>query len=293
MTALTLRSGGSSRVGWLWRITCFLAAFLLLQVTPQSVAARGTPSSRVSVQPVLFVPKGEVEPSGDDSELLMRHLEWSQRRYQKMLGGKHTFEIAGRPVVYRAQHNLVWYRHQPQEAAPHYVAELLRYFDVDRATCRSVYVIIVVNPRDKFPNGGGRPINGSFGKGGGAVALSTYALEKMPNFQSTLQHELGHSFGLPHVDVYGYSMDSSPSIMSYNKAHHTNGLDPSPTPGTLIPEDRRGLAMNQQVFPGLQFDPARDVPRNYKLWPKVVGLKPMVLPDTDSPELEDRPRQKR
>jgi hypothetical protein len=223
---------------------------------PSSVDA----SSRVTVQPVLLVPTGAVDPSSNEVDMLARHFEWSQKRYQEMLGDGHTFEITGRPVVYRARHDLAWYRQRPEGAAPDLVAELFRHFKVDRTTCASVYVILVVNLADKFPNGGGRPINGGYGTGGGVVVLSTFAMEKMPNFQSTLQHELGHAFGLPHVDAYGYSMESNPSIMTYNKAHHSNGFNPSPTPATLIPEDRRGLAMNQRVFPGLRFDPARDVP---------------------------------
>jgi hypothetical protein len=179
-------------------------------------------------------------------------------------------------VVYRAPHDLAHYRQQAEGAAQLLTAELLPFFHVDRMTCNSVYVIVVMNPHDDFPQGGGRPINGGFGKGGGALALSTYLLDRMPNFQSTLQHELGHAFGLPHVKEYGYNMRTNASIMSYNPAHHTSGFQPSPTPGTLIPEDRRGLALNQRVFPGLSFDPRRDVPAGYRLQ-RVVGLGPMTL----------------
>ena len=77
-------------------------------------------------------------------------------------------------------------------------------------------------------------------------------------------------------------MKTNPSIMSYNPAHHTNGFDPSPTPGTLIPEDLRGLAKNQRVFPGLRFDPRRDVPAGYHLHP-LVKLGPMELPEAGPP----------
>ena len=70
-------------------------------------------------------------------------------------------------------------------------------------------------------------------KGGGTVLLSSYEFDRAPNVQSSVQHELGHSFGLPHVDVYGYDMGSNDSLMSYNPKHHTNGLTPSATLGTL------------------------------------------------------------
>ena len=259
-----------------------LAALLLFGVSSPLLAAEAEGESRVTVLPLFLVRKGEPEPSRDESERLMRHIEWSQKRYRELLGGAHSFELESKsPEVYRAEHDLNFYRRQPEGAAPRFVAELLRHFRVSRTECRSVYLIVVMNPYDNFPNGGGRPINGGYGTGGGVLTLSSYALDRIPNFQSTLRHELGHSFGLPHVNSYGYSMSGSPSIMSYNPAHHTDGFHDSETPGTLIPEDRRGLAKNQRVFPGLRFDPATDVPAGYRMH-GVVVLKPMTLP-TDPP----------
>jgi len=107
--------------------------------------------------------------------------------------------------------------------------------------------------------------------------VSSYALEKIPNFQSTLQHELGHTFGLPHVDVYGYNMNDNPSIMSYNLKHHTHGFNPIPNPGFLIPEDIRALAKNKRVFPQLVFSPAQDIPVGYRMKGFVL-LGPMQIP---------------
>jgi hypothetical protein len=43
----------------------------------------------------------------------------------------------------------------------------------------------------------------------------------------------------------------------------------------------RGLAMNQRVFPGLRFEPQRDVPKGYHLH-GVVKLGPMDLPELES-----------
>jgi len=94
-----------------------------------------------------------------------------------------------------------------------------------------------------------------------------------------LRHELGHSFGLPHVDVYGYDMKSNDSTMPYNPKHHTNGFEPSGTPGKLIPEDLRGLALDQRAFPTLRFDPEKDVPRGYTISAPVMILGPQKIPE--------------
>jgi len=118
--------------------------------------------------------------------------------------------------------------------------------------------------------------------GGGILALSSYAMMKMPDFQSTLRHELGHTFGLPHVEVYGYDMKNNPSIMSHTLSHYTNWFKDSETPGELIPEDHRGLARNQNVLPGLKFDPTWDVPATYHIFKETVGLPPMQLPADDN-----------
>jgi hypothetical protein len=66
--------------------------------------------------------------------------------------------------------------------------------------------------------------------------------------------------------------------MSYSAANFTDNFKPSPTPGVLIPEDRRGLALNDRVFAKTTFDPMRDVPAVYELSPRIVPLGPMTLP---------------
>jgi hypothetical protein len=96
---------------------------------------------------------------------------------------------------------------------------------------------------------------------------------------------LGHSFGLPHVDVYGYDLQTNMSIMSYNRKHHTDRFSPSLTPGILIPEDLRGLALNKRVFPHLYFDPRTDVPAGYELRP-VACIPPQKIPGQPPYEIE-------
>ena len=232
----------------------------------------------VKVLGVFFRPKDQPRPSPKVQELLMEHLRLTRRRYHEMLGGRDTFALADEKAhVYDAEHDLAHYKTLPQNGAPQYTSELLTQYHVSRFACPYVFVIVIVNPKGHFPNGGGRPINGGLSLGGGIVILSSYHLERPANLQSTLEHELGHSFGLLHVNAYGRNIRTNDSIMSYNRAHHSKGLELSKTPGILIPEDIRALALNGRVFRKLTVDPARDLPAGYTLAP-IRWLGPMQLP---------------
>ncbi|HLK15013.1 MAG TPA: hypothetical protein VKT78_09420, partial [Fimbriimonadaceae bacterium] len=161
-------------------------------------------------------------------------------------------------------------------AAEYAVSGLLRKDRRTRWNCPYVYVVLFVGAGEYPGGGGGRPINGGHDQGGGIIILADAYLETTPNFQSTLQHELGHAFGLPHVEVYGYDMLTNNSLMSYNPKHHTNFFIQSETPGQLIPEDLRGLAANKWAFPDFRFDPATDVPKGYSMHADIT-LGPMQL----------------
>jgi hypothetical protein len=214
----------------------------------------------------------------DQLKRLMRHLKWWQTRYRELLGHETTFVIAEqKPRVYRSHRPLEFYRVQPESSAPQIVSELLADLNYIRYNCPFILLVVMVNPQDDFPQAGGRPLNGGFNTGGGLIVLSSFALDRSPYFQSTLQHELGHGFGLPHVDVYGYDMKTNASIMSYDPRHHTKGFMDSRKPGKLIPEDRRGLALNTRAFPKFHFDPEKDIPRGYAI-AKIVTLGPMKIP---------------
>ncbi len=194
-----------------------------------------------------------------------------------MLRGRDNFITAdGPPLIHRSRIGLAELRAAPESGAPCLTGELLAASQTNRFNCPYVFVIVVMNPHDDFPVGGGRPLNGGYNTGGGIVILSSFALDQFPHFQSTLQHEVGHAFGLPHVDVYGHDMKTDDSIMSYNSAHHARGMRPSPNPGILMPEDLRGLSFNRRAFPNLTFRPARDVPAGYSL-ASAVPLGPMTI----------------
>ncbi|MDP2875410.1 MAG: hypothetical protein Q8O00_04440 [Holophaga sp.] len=234
---------------------------------------------RVRVLPVAFVPRDQSPPEPVETKLFLQHVDLARRRFREMLHGD-TFEIAGegRLKVVHGRKTLDHYRRARERGAPDMVAELLAEFGLTRFSNPYVFCILVMNARDSFPEGGGRPINGGVNLGGGMMYIASFELKRNAHFQTTLQHELGHGFGLPHVDVYGYPMQETDSIMSYNPAHHGRGLQPSPTPGTLIPEDRRALALNNRVFVNTTFRPARDIPSGGRISPRIVPLGPMTLP---------------
>jgi hypothetical protein len=256
---------------------CF-CAMTIIALSSAGFGADYPPPKEVKVLPVFFVPKGESPPTKQQAANLQKHVTWAQTRYKQILKGRDTFALAERkPQVYRAEHNLAYYRAQSEGAAPQIVDELLRHYKYNRYNCPLIFLAIVMNPHDDYPGGGARPFNGGINTGGGIVEMSSYGLGNAPNFQSTLQHELGHAFGLPHVDVYGYDMENNPSLMAYNPKHLTDGFKPSKTPGILIAEDIRALALNRRVFPRLRFDPKSDVPQGYKVQ-RIITLGPMNIP---------------
>ncbi len=256
-----------------------VALFAILLPATIGRAEDAIPPKEIRVLPVFFVPKGEDAPTADQSAKLVQHLEAARKRYRELLSDRDTFAIAdGKPRVYRSKNALAFLRTQLEGGAPQVVSELLADLKVNRYNCPYILLTVVMNGRDDFPTGGGRPLNGGFNTGGSIIVLSSFSLDRIPNFQSTLQHELGHGFGLPHVDAYGLDMKSNDSIMSYNPKHHTSGLTASKTPGKLNPEDLWGLSLNRRAFPKLAFDSNADVPKGYSLAANLAPLGPMKLP---------------
>jgi hypothetical protein len=166
------------------------------------------------------------------------------------------------------------YRASQDGGAEDAVLELFARGGVDRTTCASLYVVFFCGT-GSWPQPGGRPINGGINAGGGVVVLAERQLF-VPNFQATLQHELGHAIGLVHVDAYGHDGNTSPSLMSYNPAHSTNLFEPSATPGALIAEDRRALNHATRVFPRIAREPLAVGAADRVLAP-IAFLEPMQL----------------
>lgn len=241
--------------------------------------------TKVEVLPVFFVPRGIGGPTTEHKALLQRHLAIARDRYREMLKDRDTFSIAQEePLIYQSRFALGHYQKKSGElsgedanAASRIADELLVHLKMSRFECPYILLVVVMNPRTNHPAGGGTPINGGVNTGGGIVVLSSYGLENSPQFQATLQHELGHSFGLCHVTVLGYDMKTSDSIMSYNPAHHWNRFQPPKNQGILIPENLKKLAENKLVFPKFTFIPDEDIPANYRMVTKRTDLVEMKL----------------
>ncbi|MEZ6125993.1 MAG: hypothetical protein R3C49_22930 [Planctomycetaceae bacterium] len=237
------------------------------------------PPESVSVFPVFFVASDQREPDRQQADLLMRHLKLSQRWFRDQLKGGGTFELfSEQPYLFRGRHPLAYYAGLPSgQRAPAHLQELLEHFQLTRFNCPFVFVMLLDDLSER--PAGGRPINAGFNGGGGVVQFSRKFLTPQSAIQGTLRHELGHAFGLQHVSLYGYDMKNNPSVMSYDKRSQTRGFEEGPIPDVLIPEDIRALALNDRVFPRLEFDERKHIPNGYQISPVMRALPPMTLPD--------------
>jgi hypothetical protein len=253
--------------------------------SPARSARERSSAPAIQVKPVFFVPQGEAAPTAEQSRRLTDHLAWCQRRYREMLRDRDSFTLAtADPLVYTSPTTLAGLRAAPESGVPRITGELLNATKFTRFDCPYVFVVVVMDPGGPLPDGEGRPFNGGFNLGGGVAVVSSSALDKLPNLQSKLQHELGRAFGLPHVNVYGHDMKTSASIMSHNPLHDSNGMQPSPVPGVLGPEDLRGLSFNRRAFPRLASVLARDFPAGAAL-AIVVPATPMSIDGQPAYEL--------
>jgi len=276
-----------ARNGWRWSRTWSGIEALAVSHPPVDLAwSPPTVARRIRVELVFLVPRDASPPESEHPWIALRHLRWARARFFELLEGRDTFWIsAASPILLPGRKVVSEYRASQDGGAEDAVLELFARGDVDRMTCASLYVVFFCGT-GWWPQPGGRPINGGINAGGGVVVLAERQLF-VPNFQATLQHELGHAIGLVHVDAYGHDGKTSPSLMSYNLAHGTNVFEPSATPGALIAEDRRALNHATRVFPRIAREPLAVGAADRVLAP-IVLLEPMQLagqPDYVGPSI--------
>lgn len=238
--------------------TTLLAAILVILVCSPAFADE----KRLEVLPVLFVPSDNKAVGNghlrEYSDLLSAHLRLAREHWLRILK-TDTFQIAreGTRVYYGEKPDSYYSKAHP-DTAHVMLKELFERYEDNRNDSHYVYLVIYVRPSGAMRGaalGGGRTMNGMPGSGGGFVHLELSSLlnDSPYPFQSTLVHELGHSFGLAHSDCYGYNIANNGSIMSYNLKHHTKGLPSKPGLGGLNPEEYYAIALNRLAFPNFEF----------------------------------------
>ena len=168
------------------------------------------------------------------------------------------------PYIFVSRYNMDTMVGQLENADYNVISEILDELELDRYNCPYIFFTIYLfdpspdNTHAGKPGGGGRPLNYGF-DGGGYLHLSYTSMRNnhIPGTHglSTIIHELGHTFGMPHVwsyqtpqeaDLYGnaacsaiplesinFSKYCSSSIMSYNQSNWIEGgIKTSPPEGT-------------------------------------------------------------
>ena len=168
-----LRRDDCLQVIWRRYTIQLIVLFLIATVGQVEIGAQYSLPDRVRVLPVAFVPNDQPGPTSEQNELFLKHIDWAQRRYAELLDGD-TFELATTAVeVVKGRKSLDGYRKARERGAPDLVSELLDRFQMNRFQNPYVFCIMFMNSRDRFPEGGGRTINGGLNTGGGMLHISS------------------------------------------------------------------------------------------------------------------------
>ncbi len=242
------------------RLLLFLAALICSAVLICSSALAVERQRRLEVLPIIFVPADNKDiPEKDFTEYMLqmyRQLVLAQRHWLNVLQ-TDTFAISPFGEVYHAKHPHTYY--VEQHGLDRQLIELFQLKKDNRIDSTFSYLIVYARPKSGANvgpwMGGARTFNGKPNTGGGAIQMEFTApvFDESGRFQSTLVHELGHTFGLTHPDCHGYSLSDNPSMMSYNTKHWSHGLVESPEYAGLNPEDFFVIGQNKLAFPNFRY----------------------------------------
>ena len=250
---------------------------------------------QIYIQPIILVPADRENFSDSEQksmeERLNSFMEMAQERYLELLGS--TF-ILNAPETFKSTLTSATFNNldgEGQDYAHRVAAALLGWRETTRDESNEVYVVIYARPLNKPCGvaynlrcyGGARPLNGTIKPGPGIVLLESRSLmdDNQP-FLSTLVHELGHAFGLTHVNCHGRDLYTDSSLMSYNKSHHSKGFEWGENKsGDLGSEEYYILSLNKRVFPKFEYDRSIHNPTGRELVNITACYIPPMLKNID------------
>lgn len=234
----------------------------LLTSLRRTVPPAWTPSDgRVLVRPVIFVPTGAAPRAAGLDELYFLHLRLAQQQYRELLLGRDTFGLTGPPVVVDGARDAAYYtqKFRERQLPVALLQEVLGHDRVSPIDCPYIYAILPIGVGgNRFQDQRG-VVDGEGGPLGSRGAGSFYVLGGAGSmvsgsFQDVLQHEMGHTFGLPHTSDWGFSPFGTGSIMAGGRGRWTGFK--AADPGRLLRVELQRLARNKAAFPDFALQPA-------------------------------------